>query len=65
LPTISVYALRTSAAEDSPTRTPPASVLCRMSGETIFMTTGKPSLSASCTASSADSASPSSGTGMP
>ena len=28
---------------DTPTTTPPASVLCRMSGETIFITTGKPS----------------------
>ena len=32
----------TSSALFRPTSTPPASVLCRMSGETIFSTTGKP-----------------------
>src|SRR3984893_535225 len=45
--------------------TPPASVLCRMSGETIFITTGKPISDAILAASPADLATPSFGTGMP
>ena len=49
----------------TPTTTPPASVLCRMSGETIFITTGKPMLPAILAASEADFATPSFGTGMP
>ena len=45
--------------------TPPASVLCRMSGETIFITTGKPMPEASLPASAALLATPSPGTRMP
>ncbi|GGU74393.1 hypothetical protein GCM10010211_45310 [Streptomyces albospinus] len=63
--TIAVNAPRTSAAEVRPARTPPAPVLCRMSGETIFSATGNPIRSASATASSAHSASPSAGVAMP
>ena len=55
----------TSAGVFSPTSTPPASVLCRMSGETIFSTTGRPISSARVTASSALVASPSCGVAMP
>ncbi len=40
--TISSYAAAAASALSTPTTTPPASVLCRMSGETIFSTTGKP-----------------------
>ena len=43
---------RPRSAVFTPTSTPPASVLCRMSGETIFSTTGKPMPSASLAASS-------------
>ena len=57
--------LSTSAALFTPTRTPPASVLCRISGETIFITTGKPMPDASFAASAADVATPSFGTAMP
>ena len=49
----------------TPTMTPPASVLWRMSGETIFITTGKPIEEAILAASAADLATPSFGTGMP
>src|SRR6266481_9574136 len=45
--------------------TPPASVLCRISGETIFRTTGKPMPAASFAASAAEVATPSLGTAMP
>ncbi len=55
----------TSPAEPRPTSTPPASVLCRMSGETIFSATGKPMRRASFAASAALFATPSFGTGMP
>ena len=55
----------TSAALLMPTSTPPASVLCRISGDTIFSTTGKPMPAASFAASAADLATPSCGTGMP
>ena len=57
--------LSTSSTVFTPTRTPPASVLCRISGETIFITTGKPIPEASFVASAADVATPSFGTGMP
>ena len=57
--------LRVLARSSTPTSTPPASVLCRISGETIFSTTGKPMPAASFAASSADVATPSFGTGMP
>jgi hypothetical protein len=56
---------RTSASFFTPTSTPPASVLCRISGDTIFSTTGKPMNDASFAASSADFATPSCGTAMP
>jgi hypothetical protein len=49
----------------TPTITPPASVLCRICGETIFITTGKPIPDASFAASAADPATPSFGTAMP
>jgi hypothetical protein len=55
----------TLSESDRPTSTPPASVLCRMSGDTIFITTGKPIFSARFTASSAVAANPSPGVGMP
>ena len=55
----------TASASFSPTSTPPASVLCRMSGETILSTTGRPISSAWATASSAVVASRSAGVGMP
>ncbi|MGY3411404.1 hypothetical protein ACVWZV_007517 [Bradyrhizobium sp. GM5.1] len=45
--------------------TPPASVLWRMSGETIFITTGNPIEAAILPASPADFATPSFGTAMP
>ena len=45
--------------------TPPASVLCRICGETIFMTTGKPISEASLAASSAVFATPSFGMVIP
>ncbi len=54
-----------SCALFTPTITPPASVLCRISGETIFITTGKPMPLASFAASAAELATPSFGTGMP
>jgi hypothetical protein len=57
--------LATSSALFSPTSTPPASVLCRMSGETILSTTGKPILAASSRAAAASWATPSCGTAMP
>src|SRR5262249_36216867 len=57
--------LRTSAAVFSPTSTPPASVLCRISGDTILRTTGKPMREASFAAAAAFVATPSFGTGMP
>ena len=60
-----LVAFSASAAVLTPTTTPPASVLCRMSGETIFITTGKPMSAASLAASPADLATPSFGTGMP
>ena len=55
----------TSCADFTPTSTPPASVLCRISGETIFSTTGKPIPLASFAASARLVATPSFGTGMP
>ena len=55
----------TSAAFLTPTSTPPASVLCRISGDTIFSTTGKPMPAASFAASAAVVATPSFGTVMP
>lgn len=58
-------AARTSAAPSTPTITPPASVLCRMSGETIFITTGPPKRAANDTASSTSRASSSPGTAIP
>ena len=54
-----------ASALSTPTSTPPASVLCRICGETIFSTTGKPMPDASFAASSADVATPSFGTAMP
>ena len=60
-----VVGLRDLSAVLTPTSTPPASVLCRMSGETIFSTTGKPMPEASFAAASAEFATPSFGTGMP
>jgi hypothetical protein len=65
LATIVSKPLRTSAVVFNPTSTPPASVLCRMSGETIFSTTGKPIAEAIFAAPAADVATPSFGTGMP
>ncbi len=38
--TIVSYPARTACASATPTSTPPASVLCKMSGETILSTTG-------------------------
>lgn len=58
-------AARTSVAPSTPTITPPASVLCRMSGETIFITTGPPKRAAYATASSTSVASSSPGTAIP
>lgn len=58
-------AARTSAAPSTPTITPPASVLCRMSGETIFITTGPPNRAAYDTASSTSVANSSPGTAIP
>src|SRR6185437_6595769 len=55
----------TSCAVLTPTSTPPASVLCRIWGETIFSTTGNPIPVASFAASAADFATASFGTGMP
>ncbi len=63
LATIVSYALRAASGFSTPTTTPPASVLCKMSGETIFSTTGKPIFSAARAASSADVASASCGNG--
>ena len=57
--------LRPRRALFTPTSTPPASVLCRICGETILSTTGKPIAAASFAASAADVATPSFGTGMP
>ena len=54
-----------ASALSTPTSTPPASVLCRICGETIFSTTGKPMPDASFAASSAELATPSFGTGIP
>ena len=54
-----------SSALFTPTSTPPASVLCRISGDTILSTTGKPIPAASVAASAADVATPSLGTVMP
>ncbi len=54
-----------SSALFTPTITPPASVLCRISGDTIFSTTGKPIPDASFAASAAEVATPSFGTAMP
>src|SRR5688572_4085215 len=54
-----------ASTPSTPTSTPPASVLCRICGETIFSTTGNPMPEASFAASSADVATPSFGTGMP
>ena len=62
---ISANARRAPSASAMPSRTPPASVLCWMSGESIFMTTGKPIFSAANTASSADAASASFGPSRP
>ena len=58
-------AFSASSAVLTPTITPPASVLCRISGETIFSTTGKPMPEASLAASAADVATPSFGTAIP
>ena len=55
----------TSSAFFTPTSTPPASVLCRISGETILSTTGKPMADAIAAASAADVATPSLGTVIP
>ena len=44
---------RTAAASATSSSTPPISDLCRMSGDRIFITTGKPKRSAAATASSA------------
>src|SRR5213596_3558896 len=55
----------TSSAFCMLTSTPPASVLWRISGDTIFRTTGKPIPVASFAASAADVATASFGTGMP
>src|SRR5687768_4006011 len=55
----------TSSALFTPTSTPPASVLCRISGETTLSTTGKPIAVASAAASRADVATPSLGTAIP
>src|SRR5262247_2449590 len=57
-------AFSTSAALTRPVMTPPASVLCRISGETILRTTGKPIFFASVAACFADVANPSFGLGM-
>src|SRR5919206_373335 len=51
----------TAASSARPSRTPPASVLCRICGETIFSTTGKPISRAMAAASPALVASPSRG----
>src|ERR1700730_349616 len=55
----------TSSAFFTPTSTPLASVLCRISGETILSTTGKPIAVAIAAASAADVATPSFGTVSP
>src|ERR1700723_586575 len=49
----------------TPTTTPPASVLCRICGDTIFITTGKPIVAASLAACAASVATPSLGTAIP
>ena len=56
---------RTSSAFCTPRITPPMSVLCRISGEAIFMTTGYPISSAMATASSGEVASLDLGMRMP
>ena len=60
-----LYASLAFSADFTPTMTPPASVLCKICGETIFITTGKPILEASFTASSAEVATPSFGMVIP
>ena len=65
LATIVSNAERAASSLSTPTTTPPASVLCRMSGETIFSTTGNPMPALSFAASSAEVASASPGVGIP
>src|ERR1700686_600526 len=55
----------TSSTLFTPTSTPPASVLWRISGDTILSTTGKPMADAIFAASAAEVATPSFGTEMP
>ena len=50
---MSSNAARTAAGPSTPTRTPPTSVLCTISGETIFIATAPPAAAANATASSA------------
>jgi len=58
-------ASRTFSGVDSPSLTPPASVLCRMSGDTILIATGPPILAAAEAACSGSRATISSGIAMP
>src|SRR6202171_1343788 len=55
----------TSPALLTPTITPPASVLCKISGETILSTTGKPMPTAILAASAGEVATTSLGTAIP
>jgi hypothetical protein len=59
------YASRSCASERTPTTTPPTSVLCAMSGETIFSTSGNPMSRAAASASFQPVAVTSLSTGMP
>ena len=51
---MSVNVFLTSATLSIPTLTPPTSVLCKICGETTFITSGKPIFFACFAASSAD-----------
>jgi hypothetical protein len=59
------YSSRKCASERTPTTTPPTSVLCAMSGDTIFSTSGKPMSRAAASASCQLAAVTSFSTGMP
>ena len=61
---IAVKLPRTAAASAISSRTPSTSLLCGMSGESIFIATGKPTFSAAATAASADAACSVGTTGM-